>query len=158
MKSIFFFLPLMGFLTASCERTSPERGDGVAQLCSADAVCMHTDTLGTTVRMKMVESCYALGVKDVYAIVLNPELLRLSYGRFWKLQLWENNQWTDAKMKGAYAFFDDEMIPLDAPVYYCFRYPVACYDLVPGRYRILQSLWDDRREIKLSAEFWILKR
>lgn len=106
----------------------------------------------------MVESCYALGVKDVYAIVLNPELLRLSYGRFWKLQLWENNQWTDAKMKGAYAFFDDEMIPLDAPVYYCFRYPVACYDLVPGRYRILQSLWDDRREIKLSAEFWILKR
>lgn len=63
MKSIFFFLPLMGFLTASCERTSPERGDGVAQLCSADAVCMHTDTLGTTVRMKMVESCYALGEK-----------------------------------------------------------------------------------------------
>ncbi len=89
MKSIFFFLLLMGFFTASCERTSSGREDGVAQLCSADAVCIHTDTLGTTVRMKMIESCY---------------------------------------------------------------------ELVPGKYQILQSLWDDRREIKLSAEFWILKR
>ena len=84
--------------------------------------------------------------------------LWLGLGFHGSFKLPQNDQWTDAKMKGTYAFFDDEMIPLDAPVYYCFRYPVACYDLVPGRYRILQSLWDERREIKLSAEFWILKR
>lgn len=159
MKSAFWGLLLLsGFFITGCEETSSGRGKGILQFGPADAVCLDSDTLGTIVRMKMIESCYPLGVKDVYAIILNPKLLCLSYGRSWKLQVWENDRWIDSKMKGGYGFLDDEMIPLTAPVYYCFRYPVSCYELAPGKYRILQSLWDDRREIKLSAEFWIIER
>lgn len=45
----------------------------VMQIGPADAQCLNCDTLGTTVRMNMIQNHYPLDTKNVYAILLNPK-------------------------------------------------------------------------------------
>ena len=50
----------------------------------------------------------------------------------------------------------DDLIDISAEYdYYCFSYPVSCYKITSGKYRIIQSFHDGREEITVSAEFWI---
>lgn len=127
----------------------------VMQIGPADAQCLNCDTLGTTVRMNMIQNHYPLDTKNVYAILLNPKRKSLIFGGYWTLQKWENDSWMGAKMNGMYGFGDVGMQLNFAPDYYCFSYPVSCYRITSGKYRIIQSFHDGREEITVSAEFWI---
>ena len=40
-------------------------------------------------------------------------------------------------------FFDDEIIPITPPIYYCFSFPIKYYKTTPGKYRISTSMWND---------------
>lgn len=142
----FFCLFIIGCTHQSVQENCIEAG-------SADAICVSTDTLGKTVRMNMLYGHYTIESKEVFAIVLNPQKLPISYGRSWILEKWENNQWVRLWMKEPTLFMDDEMIPITPPIYYCFSFPIKYYKITPGKYRISISLWNDREEIKLNAEF-----
>ena len=114
-----------------------------------------TDTLGKTVRMNMLHGHYTTESEEVFAIVLNPQKLPLSYGRRWILERWENNQWVRLWTKKPTVFFDDEIIPITPPIYYCFSFPIKYYKTTPGKYRISTSMWNDLEKINLNAEFEI---
>lgn len=49
---------------------------------------------------------------------------------------------------------DDEIL-LSESDFLCLHFPIEYHKITPGRYRISKSLWDDRNEIKLIAEFEI---
>lgn len=107
--------------------------------------------------MNMIQNHYPLDTKNVYAILLNPKRKSLIFGGDWTLQKWENGSWMGAKMNGMYGFGDVGMQLNFAPDYYCFSYPISCYRITSGKYRIIQSFHDGREEITVSAEFWIDK-
>lgn len=151
MKAILLYF--FCFFIIGC--TSQPSQENCIEAGSADALCVSTDTLGKTVRMNMLHGNYTTETKEVFAIVLNPHQLSLSYGTRWILEKWENNQWLKLKMKKPVLFFDNEFIPITPPIYYCFSFPIKYYEITPGKYRISISLWNDREEIKLNGEFEI---
>lgn len=151
MKAIlicFFCLFIAGCTNKMSKENCIEAGN-------ADAICISADTLGETVRMNMLRGHYTTESKEVYAIVLNPQKLVLSYGRHWSLEKWENNQWHKLEMKKPILFMDDEIIPITPPIYYCFSFPIKYYEITPGKYRISKYLWNDKEKINLNAEFEI---
>ena len=89
MKTIF--LCFFCLFTIGCTHQSSQ--ENCVEIGSADAICVSTDTLGKTVRMNMLHGHYTTESEEVFAIVLNPQKLPLSYGRRWILERWENNQW-----------------------------------------------------------------
>lgn len=92
MKTIFScFFCLFCLFTIGCTHQSSQ--ENCVEIGSADAICVSTDTLGKTVRMNMLHGHYTTESEEVFAIVLNPQKLPLSYGRRWILERWENNQW-----------------------------------------------------------------
>lgn len=140
----FFCLFIIGCTHQSGQENCIEAG-------SADAICVSSDTLGKTVRMNMLHGHYTTQSEEVFAIVLNPQKLPLGYGRSWILEKWENNQWVRLWTKKPVFFWDDELMP----VYYCFSFPIKCYKITSGKYRISISLWNDKEKINLNAEFKI---
>ena len=115
MKTIFScFFCLFCLFTIGCTHQSSQ--ENCVEIGSADAICVSTDTLGKTVRMNMLHGHYTTESEEVFAIVLNPQKLPLSYGRRWILERWENNQWVRLWTKNI-AFFDDEIIPITPPIY-----------------------------------------
>ena len=130
MKTIFScFFCLFCLFTIGCTHQSSQ--ENCVEIGSADAICVST------------------------AIVLNPQKLPLSYGRRWILERWENNQWVRLWTKKPTVFFDDEIIPITPPIYYCFSFPIKYYKTTPGKYRISTSMWNDLEKINLNAEFEI---
>ena len=115
MKTIFScFFCLFCLFTIGCTHQSSQ--ENCVEIGSADAICVSTDTLGKTVRMNMLHGHYTTESEEVFAIVLNPQKLPLSYGRRWILERWENNQWVRLWTKKPTVFFDDEIIPI-TPTY-----------------------------------------
>lgn len=55
--------------------------------------------LGATIAMKVVQGDYTSESREIFAVILNPENLRLSYGRDWSLEKWENGQWIRPRRK-----------------------------------------------------------
>ena len=128
MKSWYiYFVVMMAICSLGCNRTASKKQ--VMQIGPADAQCLNCDTLGTTVRMNMIQNHYPLDTKNVYAILLNPRRKSLIFGGDWTLQKWENGSWIGAEMNGMYGFGDVGMRLSFAPDYYCFSYPVSCYPL-----------------------------
>lgn len=114
MKTIFScFFCLFCLFTIGCTHQSSQ--ENCVEIGSADAICVSTDTLGKTVRMNMLHGHYTTESEEVFAIVLNPQKLPLSYGRRWILERWENNQWVRLWTKKPTVFFDDEIIPITPP-------------------------------------------
>lgn len=151
MKTIllcFFCSFILGCTHQSTQEKCIEAG-------SADAICVSTDTLGKAVRMNMLHGHYTTESKEVFAIVLNPQNLPISYGRHWILEKWENNQWSILEMKEPTAFMDDEIIPITPPIYYCFSFPIKYYKTTPGKYRVSKYFWNNNEKINLNAEFEI---
>ena len=154
MKTIFScFFCLFCLFTIGCTHQSSQ--ENCVEIGSADAICVSTDTLGKTVRMNMLHGHYTTESDEVFVIVLNPQKLPLSYGRRWILERWENNQWVRLWTKKPTVFFDDEIIPITPPIYYCFSCPIKYYKTTPGKYRISTSMWNDLEKINLNAEFEI---
>lgn len=72
MKSWYiYFVVMMAICSLGCNRTASKKQ--VMQIGPADAQCLNCDTLGTTVRMNMIQNHYPLDTKNVYAILLNPK-------------------------------------------------------------------------------------
>ena len=91
MKSWYiYFVAMMAICGLGCNRTASKKQ--VMQIGPADAQCLNCDTLGTTVRMNMIQNHYPLDTKNVYAILLNPKRKSLIFGGDWTLQKWETNQ------------------------------------------------------------------
>lgn len=149
MKTIF--ITILCVLMIGCK--SKDKGVPKLGYMSADCVC--SDTLGSEVRMKMIHGNYTIKTDEVFTIVLNSQRLLLSYGSYWTLEKWENNCWTTPELKDKYGFLSDSIQDIIPQIYYCFRFPIKYYKITPGRYRISKSLWNDSKEIKLSAEFEI---
>ncbi|MFR3474909.1 MAG: hypothetical protein ACLTT9_10115 [Phocaeicola vulgatus] len=104
MKTIFScFFCLFCLFTIGCTHQSSQ--ENCVEIGSADAICVSTDTLGKTVRMNMLHGHYTTESEEVFAIVLNPQKLPLSYGRRWILERWENNQWVRLWTKKPTVFF-----------------------------------------------------
>ena len=101
MKTIF--LCFFCLFTIGCTHQSSQ--ENCVEIGNADAICVSTDTLGKTVRMNMLHGHYTTESEEVFAIVLNPQKLPLSYGRRWILERWENNQWVRLWTKKPTGFF-----------------------------------------------------
>ena len=150
-----YFVAMMAIYGLGCNRTTSKKQ--VMQIGPADAQCLNCDTLGTTVRMNMIQNHYPLDTKNVYAILLNPKRKSLIFGGDWTLQKWENGSWMGAKMNGMYGFGDVGMQLNFAPDYYCFSYPVSCYRITSGKYRIIQSFHDGRTENCFTEKYYVMR-
>lgn len=153
MKKNLFFLFIFCLFVPGCTNKSKTNcnimvSDGSSKLISSD-------TLGTEVHMKVLQGNYTIATKEIFAIVLNPQQIPLSYGYSWLLEKWDNNHWIIPKMKKEIFILGEEMIPIQKTIYYCFNFPIEYYEIVPGKYRICKPLWNDTQEIKLYAEFYI---
>lgn len=160
MKAKFLFLFLVCTLTIACSNKVKEESSAVDPvdymvIGPADSYPVCSDTLGSEIRMKMIQGNYTIETKEVFAIVLNPKCLSLGYGPHWSLEKWEGDHWITPKIKKQFGFFDDEILSIPPPVYYCFNFPIECYEITQGRYRISKSLYKSDNEIKLNAEFEI---
>lgn len=82
-----YFVAMIAICGLGCNRTASKKQ--VMQIGPADAQCLNCDTLGTTVRMNMIQNHYPLDTKNVYAILLNPKRKSLIFGGDWTLQKWE---------------------------------------------------------------------
>lgn len=111
----------------------------------------------TSIVMWAEHPVYGTDVQAVNVFVENPTHTSLTYGRDWYLYQWNGKEWVLAKIKGPdIAWQSDGFDNNRAPVWYCFRFPIAnYYHLSKGKYRICKSFYADRREIKLYAEFEI---
>ena len=62
MKSWYiYFVVMMAICSLGCNRTASKKQ--VMQIGPADAQCLNCDTLGTTVRMNMIQNHYPLDTK-----------------------------------------------------------------------------------------------
>ena len=118
MKTIF--ITILCVLLIGC--TSKDKG--VPKLGYMSADCVSSDTLGSEVRMKMIHGNYTTKTDEVFAIILNPQRLLLSYGSYWSLEKWENNCWTTPELKDEYGFLSDCIQDIIPQIYYCFRFPI----------------------------------
>lgn len=149
---LFLCILLTGCIgKAKQENTADAASD---QTFNTDATFAGGYNLGSTIKMFITHGYYTVASSEVYAIVLNPEHLPLTYGRRWSLEKWENDEWITPKMKKQISFFDDEMtLPTSDFLY--FSFPIKAYEITRGRYRISKSFNNAGREIDLKAEFEI---
>lgn len=111
----------------------------------------------TSIVMWAEHPVYGTDVQAVNVFVENPTHTSLTYGRDWYLYQWNGKEWVLAKIKGPdIAWQSDGFDNNRAPVWYCFRFPIAnYYHLSKGKYRICKSFYAGRQEIALHAEFEI---
>ena len=159
MRSITFYLFSLSILLMGCTEKTAKDTKNIADadttvICSSESVLAGFYNLGTTTQMKVIQGHYTPDCKLIFAVVLNPQHFRLSYGYDWTLEKWEKNKWIRPKMKVTEFVYSDELI---GPIsdFLCLQFPIEHYEIAPGRYRILTSVDNDREEIKLSAEFEI---
>ena len=95
MKSWYiYFVVMMAICCLGCNRTASKKQ--VMQIGTADAQCLNCDTLGTTVRMNMIQNHYPLDTKNVYAILLNPKRKSRIFGGDVSLLIWVYGAWMGA--------------------------------------------------------------
>ena len=154
MKTIFScFFCLFCLFTIGCTHQSSQ--ENCVEIGSADAICVSTDTLGKTVRMNMLHGHYTTESEEVFAIVLNPQKLPLSYGRRWILERWENNQWVRLWTKKPTVFLMTKLYRLPHLYIIVSVFLLNTIKTTPGKYRISTSMWNDLEKINLNAEFEI---
>ena len=154
MKTIFScFFCLFCLFTIGCTHQSSQ--ENCVEIGSADAICVSTDTLGKTVRMNMLHGHYTTESEEVFAIVLNPQKLPLSYGRRWILERWENNQWVRLWTKKPTVFLMTKLYRLPHLYIIVSVFLLNTIKQLPAKYRISTSMWNDLEKINLNAEFEI---
>lgn len=109
MKAKFLFLFLVCTLTIACSNKVKEESTAVDPvdymvIGPADSYPVCSDTLGSEIRMKMIQGNYTIETKEVFAIVLNPKCLSLGYGPHWSLEKWECDHWITPKTKSNLVF------------------------------------------------------
>lgn len=102
---------------------------------------------------------YWKDVQVVNVFVSNPTNNILSFGRSWALLVWNGKEWVIPQVKNTdLSWQDDLFISKNAPLLYCFRFPVGEYYHLPkGKYCILKTFWQygSGNKVDLKAEFEI---
>lgn len=100
---------------------------------------------------------YGEDVSTINVFVTNPTNKKFWMGRDWSLRIWDGTQWCIPPIKSELNVFADALSKKEAPLLYCFRFPIGeYYYLQKGKYRISKSfLLQEKDEINLYAEFEI---
>lgn len=98
-------------------------------------------------------------VRVINVFVSNSTNNILSFGRSWALLVWNGKEWVIPQVKNIdLSWQDDLFISNNAPLLYCFRFPVGEYYHLPkGKYCILKTFWQygNGNKVDLKAEFEI---
>ena len=124
------------------------------RLVSTDSLVSASDT---AVAMETARKVYWENVRVVDLVVTNPTDVPLSFGRSWRLQVWDGEKWGYPELRVGGIVWEDDLFSVDkAPLRYCFRIPVGEYYLLPeGKYRLAKAFWLGERKMVLSADFEI---
>ena len=100
---------------------------------------------------------YWENVAVINVFVTNPTNEKFWVGRDWSLRIWNGVQWCIPQEKFELNVKADAFCKKEAPLLYCFRFPIGEYYHLPkGKYRISKSfLLKEKDEINLYAEFEI---
>ena len=100
---------------------------------------------------------YWENVAVINVFVTNPTNEKFWIGRDWSLRIWNGVQWCIPQEKFELNVKADAFCKKEAPLLYCFRFPIGEYYHLPkGKYRISKSfLLKEKDEINLYAEFEI---
>ena len=100
---------------------------------------------------------YWENVAVINVFVTNPTNERFWIGRDWSLRIWNGEQWCIPQEKFELNVKADACCKKEAPLLYCFRFPIGEYYHLPkGKYRISKSFsLQEKDEINLYAEFEI---
>lgn len=122
------------------------------RLVSTDSLVSASDT---AVAMETARKVYWENVRVVDLVVTNPTDVPLSFGRSWRLQVWDGEKWGYPELRVGGIVWEDDLFSVDkAPLRYCFRIPVGEYYLLPeGKYRLAKAFWLGERKMVLSADF-----
>ena len=98
MRAITFYLFSLSILLMGCTEKTAKDTKNIADadttvICSSESVLAGFYNLGTTTQMKVIQGHYTPDSKLIFAVVLNPQHFRLSYGYDWTLEKWEKNKW-----------------------------------------------------------------
>ena len=96
-------------------------------------------------------------LRSISVFVTNPTNEKFWIGRDWSLRIWNGVQWCIPQEKFELNVKADAFCKKEAPLLYCFRFPIGEYYHLPkGKYRISKSfLLKEKDEINLYAEFEI---
>lgn len=99
---------------------------------------------------------YWENVRVINVFVANPSDEPLAFGRGWSLDRWSGGRWVVPELVADHSWMDDSWEINEAPLLYCFRFPVGeYYRLSEGKYRISKSFRCGGRNVELEAEFEI---
>lgn len=100
-------------------------------------------------------------LQTITVFVANPTDTPLEFGREFDVRLLKDGKWVFPPQQDTshvISWKRDGLICEKAPLLYCFRYNLSDFYMLPGKYRLLKSFWQDRKEIKLAADFTIPER
>lgn len=102
MRSIAFYLFSLSILLIGCTEKTAEDNKNTADadttvICSSESVLAGFYNLGTTTQMKVIQGHYTPDSKLIFAVILNPQHFRLSYGYDWTLENGKRTSGLDPK-------------------------------------------------------------
>lgn len=107
-------------------------------------------------RMWTEHETYQKSVNAVNVFVANTSDTTLTFGRKWSLYFWNGREWTGPETRGGMIIWEDDLaISDEAPLLYCFRFPVGEYYCIrKGKYMITKDfVYTDGKELVLKACF-----
>lgn len=100
-------------------------------------------------------------LQTITVFVANPTDTPLEFGREFDVRLLKDGEWVFPPQQDTshvISWKRDGLTCEKAPLLYCFRYNLSDFYMLPGKYRLLKSFWQGRKEIKLAADFTIPER
>ncbi len=110
------------------------------------------------IRMWTEYANYWENLQTITVFVANPTDTPFQFGREFELRWLKDGKWIFPQQRDTshvIVWKRDGLISKKAPLLYCFRYSLGDFYMLPGKYRLLKSFWQGRKEIKLAADFHI---
>lgn len=110
---------------------------------------------GKPIEMWTEYKTYWEDVAVINVFVTNPTDIPLDFGRRWNLYVWKDEKYDIPELKVPYLMWEEDLfISKEAPLLYCFRFPVGEYYHLPkGKYRITKAFGQNGKKIELHADF-----
>ncbi|MFR3329842.1 MAG: immunoglobulin-like domain-containing protein [Odoribacter splanchnicus] len=109
---------------------------------------------GKEIRMWTERKEYWEDVQVINVFVSNPTDSILSFGRAWKLLVWNGADWVKPMSKQSLFWNEDAFSIERSKMLYCFRFPVGEYYHLPkGKYRLTKKFWANEKKLTLTADF-----
>lgn len=151
-------------IVVSDENTMPDRDTILYQ--SLQFQLWYTEALPEKYKDKGIcmwteHANYWEDLQTITVFVANPTDTPLEFGREFDVRLLKDGKWVFPPQQDTthvISWKRDGLICEKAPLLYCFRYNLSDFYMLPGKYRLLKSFWQDRKEIKLAADFTIPER